>query len=333
MISGIAGSVNKALSRVTESYSDVRDAFYPPRRITLEETRDGLWQQAGQAFRSAQEVPAGADVTLILDPARFLVLTLPLPLGAKPYLSGVIASQIDRISPWSPEQAIFGAVITTETQTGLNVRVAIAARDEIERRVSALRLVGIRSLTLRVPTQIDARPLPIDIPFEMTSALPLSRERRVVQSIFFGAIAFVMLSELVHLGFAGVIETQRDNAQREILKLRETLAGTMVGRDLKGDPLARMVHAKFLQTPAVEMLDALSGVVPDHTYLTAIEIEPKKLHIEGISTSVTDLPKAIAENAVFGDVTFSAPTAKRRDGTGETFQIDIAVQPRAAGEP
>lgn len=333
MISGIAGYVNKALDRVTQSYSDVRDVIRPPNQIKLEEGHDGVWRQSGKVLRSSQDVPTGSHVTLVLDPACFLIQTVVLPIGVKPYLDGVIASQIDRISPWKTEQAIFGSAVAAQTHSGLSVRVAVAARDEIERRISALRLTGIRSLTLHILSDFDGKPEPIEIPLPMTSALPLSKERRVIQSAFFAAIVLLIFSELAQLVVANTVDVQRDAVQRETVKLRETLSGAMVGRDLKGDPLARMVKSKSLTIPAVEVLDALSGVVPDHTYLTVIELEPGKLHIEGISTSVTDLPKAIAENAVFGDVMFSAPTAKRRDGAGETFQINIVVQPRMAGEP
>lgn len=328
VISSFAAHVNRMLDRVTDSYVGMRDSFYPAPSLTLHEQRDGSFKRLGHDIRHKNGSPVAAHITVIFEPSRFLILTLTLPQGAKPYLRGVIASQIDRISPWTAERAIFGAAILQEQSNALTVRVAIAARDDINKRISTLDLFAIRSLTLRVPTDRDGIHADVDVPFETEQSQVHAKERRLIASIFYGAIAFAFGIQLISMTSRSATDQSLQNIRTEIAALRKTMTGANLGDDQKNNPLARLVFQKSEQSSVVELVDALAATIPDHTYLTALEVDPKKLHIEGNSTNVTDLPKAIGTHALFGDMTFSAPTAKRRDGNGETFQIDVAIAPK-----
>lgn len=332
MISSLAAHVNRMLDRVADSYVDLRDAISPAPHLELHEHRDGTFRRIGRDVGTKREASAAAHVTAVFDPSHFLILTLTLPEGAKPYLKGVIASQIDRISPWTAERAIFGAAILKTQSNMLTVRVAIAARDDITKRISTLGLFAIRSLTLRVPTDREGIKADIDIPFETARHSTRTSERRAIAAIFFGAIILASSVQLVSVMTRSSTEQSLQMIRSEIAELRKTLGGAR-GGDQKSDPLARMIAQKTDHVAAVELVDALAAAIPDHTYLTAIELEPKTFHIEGNSTNVTDLPQAIGSVKLFGEVRFSAPTAKRRDGNGETFQIDIALAPPQKDNP
>lgn len=332
MISALAAYVEKVLDHVTSSYVELREELTPPPRLLVREGRNGKWLEEQSGLRKGQSRRA-AHVTVQLNPAHFLILTLPLPVGAKPYLNAVIASQIDRISPWPAERAIFGATLIQESNSSLSVRVAIAARDAITQRIKSLNLADARSVTLRVPTSDDDLPADIMIPFDSSQRDPLRSERRMIAGLAFGTMALVILTEAARIGYGNAIDLDLTTTRKEIAALKETIAGATAGRDLKTDPLARMINLKSTIVPQVEVIDALSQVLPDHTYLTALEIEPTKIHIEGISTEATDLPKAISGQSIFGDATFSAPTAKRRDNPGETFQLDIIIKAREENAP
>ena len=51
---------------------------------------------------------ARSRVDVMLAPSRFVFRTLELPRGASQFLEGVVRSQIDRLTPWSASDAVFG---------------------------------------------------------------------------------------------------------------------------------------------------------------------------------------------------------------------------------
>ena len=75
------------------------------------------------------------------------------------------------------------------------------------------------------------------------------------------------------------------------------------------------------------MLDAVSQILPDDTYVTALEIEGDKVRITGVTRDAPPLIALMEQSNRFARATFFAPTTRSPSDKGERFHIEANIQP------
>jgi general secretion pathway protein L len=275
-----------------------------------------------------QSLLARSSVDVMLAPSRFIFRSLELPQGARQFLEGVVRSQIDRLTPWSANEAAFGWSEPTDAGNG-QIAVTVAATAQSLVAPIARAAMAARADQVRMSTRIgEGETLVIPV-----FAQNIGGENRG-QGLLRGLVAGLGLSGLaftVSLGVWLVAGSGNDARMADLQnRIAERRSELMNRRGPAAEEVLKALQARKWATPsAVMILEALSKTLPDEAHLTEMRIEGGKVQIAGLATDAPALIRLIEQSRQFTQATFFAPTVRGQNG-GESFHIEAHIEPSLA---
>jgi general secretion pathway protein L len=265
---------------------------------------------------------------LVLQPESFVFRPLELPRRATEFLDGIVRAQIDRLTPWSAENAAFGWSAPAEIPNErVSVTVAATARSLVMPLVSALAGLGADSITVSTvaPGAPNGAGAIKVFDQRVRGALEVNRVRRGLATALLAA-GVLAAAAIVAAVFAGnEIDARHADVTHRIAAQRAKLrAGSDAVRDSAFAALERRRH----ETPSsVIVLEALSQILPDHTYVTELRIQGDKMQVVGVTRDAPSLIRLIEQSQHFTRATFFAPTTRSPSEPGEHFHIEARIEP------
>jgi len=267
-------------------------------------------------------------IEVVLQPSRFVFRPLELPRRAGEFLAGIVRSQVDRLTPWPAEDAAFGWSTPNDiVNDRIVVTVAATARSLITPFVQALAGLGADAIVVSTVAPGEAAGAVAIKVFEQKArgAAEIQRLRRALVGTLAvaGLLAGAAIAADVVIGDS--LQARQDDVARRILASRATMhAGLDASRDAVLAGLERRKH----ETPSnVIVLEALSRIFPDHTYVTELRIAGNKMQVVGMTRDAPSLIRLIEQSSYFTRATFFAPTTRSPSQPGDNFHIEAQIQP------
>ena len=323
----IAGLDRVASPRVVRLIEDEAGGFAveaPPKA----ETAPARLSFVNGAFSPANLTAGfkGSRVEIVLQPKRFLFRPLELPARAAAFVEGIVREQIDRLTPWSASEAVFGCTAPAESGSE-SVTTVIAATT----RKVAMAYVQAASIfhpaAVAICTDVGEHNAGRVKVFEQKArgSLDPARLGRTLL-IALGVLAGVAVLSVVFSAYeADHLGTQESELASQISQRRAAIRAAADGGERS--PAAALERRKFETPASVVVLDALTQVLPDHTYVNELHLAGGKLQISGITRDAPSLIPLMEQSAHFSRATFYAPTTRAPSDPGERFHIEARVQP------
>jgi general secretion pathway protein L len=353
-IEAVGNAFRRWLDGVAEATVALIARFMTPRTVSLIERESGRFEifstdektegalrgielrvedgaVVGQLPPEAEAVLRRARVELTLQSNRFVFKPLELPARAAEFLDGIVRAQIDRLTPWSAELAVFGFSAPVDAGGGrLFVTVAATAKSKLVPFARAFSAKGAQAVTLltRAPEAAPTAP-PIAVMEEnLSRAFGIQAARRilliVLASCGFIAAAAAVAATVIN----GGLDARQDELARHIAQQR---GAALAARDTLGDPLAvaeRALAKRKNETPsAVIALEVLSRIFPDRTYVSEMRIEAGTLRLTGITDDAPNLIRLMERTPQFTQAIFSAPITHSPSDGGDRFNIEARLEP------
>src|SRR5262249_55238646 len=271
----------------------------------------------------------GSRAELVLKSDHFLFRPLDLPKRAGEFLDGIVRAQIDRLTPWSAGEAVFGWGKPQDIGADrMSIMVAATARTLVQPYVQALTSLGVKAISV-ITLLPGPEPVPIKVLDEKgQSALDLRRVRTALLAILLVVGLGAVVATVTDVVVGKQLEKRQDALARQIAARRAAALGGREGSlDAATAALRTLERRKHEGPVAVMVLEQLSQVLPDHTYVTELRIEADKLRLVGITRDAPSLIGLIEQTQQFTRATFFAPTTRSPNESGERFHIEARIEP------
>jgi len=277
-----------------------------------------------EAWRAALR---GSHIDLLMRSDEVLFRVVDFPKAAADFLDGMVRAQIDRLTPWAASDAVFG-LSESEPFAGERITLLIAAtsQQKIQPLIKLAANLGAVSIAGLVKASDDSHATePIRV-FQQppgSAVGPAIDIPRLLRRTLLATCATAAASLAITFYLANSFDAEQQELARSISQRRAAL------RINQGGGSAEMLLAKRKQTSpsSVLVLEAMSRVLPDSTYVTEFRIEADKVQIVGLTQDAPSLIKLMEQSPQFTRATFFAPTTRGQNEPGERFHIEAHIMP------
>ena len=278
---------------------------------------------------------AGKGLVIVELPAdKVVTRSISVPAQAREFLSGIVANQIERLSPWPADQAVhgFAAEANGEDAASLDVRVSIASREVVDGARAEVGAIGLEVDRVVSRGRDGDTTKPVTVWSRLADVTREERER-LRRQIAVGIAGVVVVS--LGLSVWAVVSAQSLRAESERMVARtkalqrQILQGGRTPQAIAAlSPPERAWYAKETSPSAVIVLEALSRALPDTAHLTELRFENATLRVIGLANDAPSLIAPLQQSGHLADVRFFAPTTRGSDGTLFRFHIEGRIEPR-----
>jgi len=328
---------------VTLSFDGTRAVFGRPAGSRCEEiyavelgTADAALHRAETVRQLAQAAGRKFQLLLCLPPEQVLQRALTLPLAVEENLRQTLAFELDRYTPFRSEQAYFDFRVLGRdaAKKQLSVALAVVPKLPVDQAVARAAALGLAVDGAVLADELlqqggDCRN------FLLSAVRRRKPSARPWWRAWLAALSAVLLAVLLAIPPL----QKRDTA----ISLKEPLARAKAesqSADALRDRLRKLVeehnflHDKKWDTPStVVVLEELSKLLPDDTFVMSLIYDGKTVQILGETASSTSLVETLESSPLFKDVSFKSQLTKIPGTPYDRFHLSVTLEAAAKPKP
>jgi general secretion pathway protein L len=278
-------------------------------------------EQNGQVLPAR---PRGA-IKALMPTDQVLIREMELPLLPMSDVKRMIALDIDRLTPFQPEQIFFdAAIVARDQETGRQqVTLGVALRTSVEAFLDNMRAHSLEPAAIGVASRRGFSDHDFDFLAAMREANGGDAAQR--RSLYWWVGAATLLA--VNLA----LMTYRDlNSLDQLRQTVETQQGpvgvaqrTRERVDREAARRAALLQSKSQNAP-LPVLDAVTQAMPQDAWVRRFEWNGRTVHITGSRRTSTDIIARLEASPVLRNA-HSLTTTTRNDPTAITQQFDLTA--------
>jgi len=276
---------------------------------------------------TASMLASNNNVVLLLPENATLRKSITLPAAAEDNLREVLAFEMDEQTPFDAEQVYYDYIVTgrSSEHRQLHIDLLVAPRVSMDELLESMANSGLQpdivTTKSSANTVFDVNLLPREQrPTRYRATLRLNLALAAVLTILTIAAILVPIQQkkqalvILEPRVAEAMEASGESARlrREIEQM--TLASE------------RLVEMKSARPMAMHLLDELTRITPDGTWLNRIDIRGDEIQIQGESSTAATLISLIDGSPIFTNPQFRSPVTQVPRTERERFHLSAELE-------
>ncbi|MCU7846060.1 MAG: PilN domain-containing protein [Candidatus Thiodiazotropha sp. (ex Monitilora ramsayi)] len=296
--------------------------------VTGEEVHNNFLDGIDFEDTDQKRVLTGAsEVRLCLEKKKYLIKKVTLPIETEENLREVLSFEMDRQTPFTANQVYYDYVVSGRDKKARTLEVTLVLAP-IERLTYALDVLQENQIVINAISPCEEH---IGI-FNRVNLLPPEKRQKPKKG--FRYINYFLLLILFLLLLANLAlpiwqkSTYAKKLEMEVDEFKQKSAEAVALR--KKVDQAKLEN-KFLEEKKrdtfqiLQILNELTMVVPDDTWVSNFEVRDKEVHLHGQSVASASLISLIDASQLFNNVSFRSPVTQNRKNNTERFHISAEL--------
>ncbi len=271
----------------------------------------------------------GEGVSLWLSDGQALVKSIILPLAAAENLRQVLGFEMDRHTPFKADQVYFDFRVTTRDteKSKLTIKLAAVPKHIVDAAIELLTRWGAAPKAVHIAD--------VAVPnSEAINLMPMEHRAAQPSTLLWFNVALLVLSLMLCVIAIGIPILQKREVSIALLPILDRAKTQAAAANALRQEQERLtaeynfvLDKKKAIVPVVVLLDGVSRLLPDDTWVQQFNLKDKELQIQGETASSSKLITMV-ENAQFShNANFRSPLTKGYTPNSERFHIVAEVKP------
>lgn len=305
-------------------------AFFDDDEQLIVRQRMNLAENAGyQQLKNQYPALEKAEVVLRLSPQQALQRVVYLPTAVQENLQQVVGFELDRYTPFKADQVYSNVVLLDHTGHGqIRVLLIVVPKNQLDEQLALLESLDVQLDRVDYQTAVEQFP-------ETRNAYNLLPDRYRQQGSKLSRSAHWLLGGLCLLLMLAVLvwpvwmEGRAVDSLKTRIKQLESQNRAVDAQQQEIDALhaetQKLIDIKH-QTPALlPVLNELSNLLNDETWLTHLRFSGQHMQIQGQSPAASALIGVLERSEFFSNVSFVSPLTQDKTTGRERFQISMEL--------
>ncbi len=299
--------------------------------VVITPDEQGRLSAAQQAQLSGLRRKAGEQVVLKLPAEQVLSLSFSLPLDAESNLEEVLGYELGRYAPFKIEQVYYGYTIQKRdsAERKLWLAVNVVPRKQVEPLLIQLREWGLQPAVLTAADADQGAATPCSDSGQ--NLLPKEERSNGGGSANLTVKLLLLLALLLSAALAAYPLLVQKLRIAEMQQQVDTLKKAALSVQSMQQEMERLaaeadyVEEQKRQYPEVlDVLENLTRLLPDDTWLERFEMKGGRIRIQGMSEDASSLIELLENSALLQKVSFDSPIVK--DPRTNRFRFQIVAE-------
>jgi general secretion pathway protein L len=257
-------------------------------------------------------------IEILVPPTAIIERRLdPLPAESRPYADDVVRHRIESLVPWRASDVLHATAIEERSDGRIDVIVRATSRAAIAPAIAAAAAYAPRNIAVVADAAAGSA---IPVPISAGDALAGSQAaaRHAIAGLLFFAVCVVTWT---------ILHWQLLASESATLDLSISGRRSVMQRASNIEADSELGELKRRKPAAVRVLNQLSLILPDDTYLKEFQLEADQLRIAGVSGRAAELVAILERSGHFRKAAFYAPTTRMVGSRTDQFYIQAVVVP------